>query len=99
MKTNLAAFAVLIAAVPLGSSATEKPRVFITESQSLQLSGDAAVGDAKGGLSVGGGTSPQNVEVMKTFLQRCPSITVTANRDKADYFVRLAHESPNPTTL
>jgi hypothetical protein len=46
-----------------------------------------------------GGTSPQNVEVMKTFLARCPGVTITANRQKADYIVRLDHEGANPTML
>lgn len=64
-----------------------------------QLSGAAALGDVKGGLSVAGGTSPQNVEVMKTFLRRCPTVLVTGNREKADFVVRLDHEEPNPTTL
>jgi hypothetical protein len=53
----------------------------------------------KGSLAFTGGTSPQNVEVMKAFVQRCPDIVVTANRDKADYLVRLDHEAINPTTL
>jgi hypothetical protein len=84
----------------LGSAgAAEKPRVFITESASLQLSGEAAGPAVKGSLALTGGTSPQNVEVMKVFVQRCPGVTVTANHDKADYLVRLDHEAINPTTL
>jgi hypothetical protein len=59
----------------------------------------AALGDAKGDLSVAGGTSPQNIEVMKTFLRRCPAVLVTGNREKADFVVRLDHQEPNPTTL
>ena len=89
----------LAAASMLPCGAVEKPRLFITESQALQLSGDAALGDSKGSLSLMGGTSPQNVEVMKTFLQRCPGVTITANREKADYIVRLDHEGANPTML
>ena len=82
-----------------GSTAgAEKPRVFITESASLQVSGDAAAADVKGSLALTGGTSPQNVEVMKAFVQRCPQVVVTANREKADYLVRLDHEAINPTT-
>ncbi|MGI8962417.1 MAG: hypothetical protein ACR2IV_22205 [Bryobacteraceae bacterium] len=99
MKVKLASSGFIITALLLGGVVTEKPRIFITESQSLQLSGKAALGDAKGGLSLTGGTSPQNVEVMKTFLRRCPAVTVTGNRDKADFVVRLDHEEPNPTTL
>ena len=36
---------------------------------------------------------------MKSFVRYCPSVTVTANREKADYLVRLDHEAINPTTL
>jgi hypothetical protein len=99
--TNLAVLALVIAAVPLGGAATEKPRVFITESQSFQLSGNVTLPwrNAKGGISAVGGASPQSVEVMKTFLQRCPNVVVTANRDKTDYLVRLDHEPPNPNPL
>ena len=79
-------------------AAAEKPRVFITESAAVQASGDAAVADVKGSLALMGGTSPQNVEVMKTFAQRCPGVIVTANREKADYLVQLDHEAINPTT-
>ncbi|MFL6352022.1 MAG: hypothetical protein ACJ74Z_09255 [Bryobacteraceae bacterium] len=99
MKIKTMSSGLVIAAALLGGVVTEKPRIFVTESQSLQLSGEAALGDAKGGLSVAGGTSPQNVEVMKTFLHRCPAILVTGNREKADFVVRLDHQEANPTTL
>ncbi len=29
---------------------------------------------------------------MKTFAERCPQVTVTINREKADYIVILEHE-------
>ncbi len=88
---------VLIAIAALGAPA-QKPRVFITESAAPQLSGDAAIGDVKGSLAFAGGTSPQNVEVMKAFVRYCPGVMVTANRDKADYLVCLDHDAINPTT-
>jgi hypothetical protein len=80
-------------------TAADKPRVFITESPAPQISGGGSVGQVKGSLSFTGGTSPQNVEVMKTFSRRCRDVIVTANRDKADYIVRLDHEAISPTTL
>jgi hypothetical protein len=98
MKTQLSWAAVVTLAIPLGVADGDKPRVFITESRSLQLLGDASIGDTKGSLLVTGGTSPQNVEVMKIFTQRCPGVIVTANRDKADYIVRLDHEETSPAT-
>jgi hypothetical protein len=99
MQAKIACSALIAIGLSGLAAAAEKPRVFITESASPQLSGDAAVADVKGSLAFTGGTSPQNVEVMKAFVQRCPDIVVTANRDKADYLVRLDHEAINPTTL
>jgi hypothetical protein len=97
MKTQLSWVAVVALATPLGGAGADKPRVLITESRSL-IMGDASIGDTKGSLLVTGGTSPQNVEVMKIFTQRCPGVIVTANREKADYIVRLDHEETSPAT-
>ena len=97
MKRSWLRYAVIIGALT-PSFAVEKPRVFITESQAVQLAGAAELGETKGALSLTGGTSPANIEVMKTFLQRCPGVVVTANREKADYVVRLDHEAVSPTT-
>lgn len=88
----------VLIAVSAVAIAGQKPRVFITETTAPQASGDASVGDAKGSLAFTGGTSPQNVEVMKAFAKYCPSVIVTANREKADYLVQLDHEAINPTT-
>jgi hypothetical protein len=97
MKAKLVCSLLVIALSALAAPA-QKPRVFITESGAAQASGDAAVGNAKGSLAFTGGESPQSVEVMKAFLRYCPAVTVTANREKADYLVRLDHEAINPTT-
>ena len=97
IKFSCSALLIMTAISGLAASA-EKPRVFITESAAAQASGDAAVADVKGSLAFMGGTSPQNVEVIKAFAQRCPGVIVTANREKADYLVRLDHEAINPTT-
>jgi hypothetical protein len=75
-----------------------KPRIFITETTAAQAAADATVGDAKGSLALTGGSSPQNVEVIRAFTRYCPGVVVTANRDKADYLVQFDHEAINPTT-
>jgi hypothetical protein len=74
------------------ASGQDKPRVFITDSDSWQASG-GFVGGA-GGVAGGGsgGARPQTAEIMKTFSTKCPSVTVTINRDRADYIVILQHE-------
>ncbi len=59
----------------------EKPRVFITDSKSWETAG-----------VLGGGARPQTAEIMKTFGERCPQVTVTIKQEKADYIVLLDHE-------
>jgi len=58
VKLQLACFA-LACAASLSAAAAEKPRIFITESQALQLSGNATAGETNGSLALTGGTSPQ----------------------------------------
>ncbi len=96
MKTHfvLAALAVFT----FTAAAAEKPRVFITESDSLQLSGTAAVGDTKGSLAVHGGTSRENIEVMKAFQRQCPAVVITSKRENADFVIRFDREEPSPIT-
>jgi hypothetical protein len=98
MKTALACSAVLtVLATGIWAAPVEKPRIYITETTAPQASGDASVGDAKGSLAFTGGNSPQTVEVMRAFERYCPAVSVTANRDKAEYLVQFDH-AINPTT-
>jgi hypothetical protein len=90
----MAAFTVL-AESPVEKS-DNKTRVFVTDSDSWQTSGGFAGASAGGNGGVvgssSGGARPQTAEIMKTFAQRCPQITITINREKADYIVILEHE-------
>ena len=93
------AYPLLLAiALPLAIAAADKPRIFVTESHPVQVSGDVSGGDLKGALSFSGGASPENTEVMKAFVQHCPDVLITADQDKAQYTVRLDHEPRNPFT-
>lgn len=73
-----------------------KLRVFISDSDSWETTGNVAGGTSggNGGLwgSSQGGARPQTAEIMKTFSERCPHVTVTINRDRADFVVLLEHE-------
>lgn len=40
-----------------------------------------------------GGSSPQTVEIIKTFGERCPEVIVSNDRDKASYVVLFDRES------
>ena len=90
------ALSTIALAASLTAAAADKPRVFVTESGAIQLAGKA--GDTKGSLALTGGATPQNVEVMRNFGQRCPDVIVTSSREKAEFVVRLDHEGANPTT-
>jgi hypothetical protein len=78
------------AAAACGADAGNKPRVFITESGVTEINAES--------LTVRKGTSPENIEVMKSFQKECPGLVITGSREKADFVVRFDRESPNPTT-
>ena len=70
----------------------ERPRVFITDSDSWETRGELLGGE--GGLfgETRGGARPQTVEIMKTFGERCPTVIVNRYADAADFVVVLDHE-------
>ena len=86
----------LLSLIATTAMAQDKLRVFITDSDSWEASGGFAGGNAAGSGGIAGGGSggarPQTAEIMKTFGDRCPRVTVTINREKADYIVILQHE-------
>ncbi len=68
------------------------PRVYIADSQSWESGGGFAASRDGGAGGFHGGARPQTVEVMKTFQQRCPKVTITSEKSKADFVVLLDHE-------
>ena len=82
-----------LAAPLLGEVGTpRKLRVYVTESDSWSTSG-GGIGTSDFIFGSGsGGARPQTAEIIKTFRERCPEVTVTINRDRADYIVLLEHE-------
>ena len=70
----------------------DKPRVFITDSQSWEVSGHAGGSEGAFGAETHGGARPQTAEIIKTFGKRCPQVTVNNIPSKADYIVLLDHE-------
>lgn len=82
----------LLFSYALLSSAQEKPRVFITDSQSWEMSGGGGGSSSGFGGGFHGGARPQKAEIIKTFGERCPGVTVNNIQEKADYVVLLDHE-------
>lgn len=75
-------------AIPSG----EKPRVFVTDSQSWEMEGSAGGTGGTFGAHQHGGARPQTAEIIKTFGEKCPTVTVNNIREKAAYIVVLDHE-------
>jgi hypothetical protein len=85
-------FTVMILALSSMSFATEKARVFVTDSQSWSMSGTSGGSSSGFGGHVSGGARPQTAEIIKTFTERCSDVVVNNIREKADYVAVLDHE-------
>lgn len=70
----------------------EQPRVFVTDSQSWEMSGSGGGANGAWGSHASGGARPQTAEVIKTFGEKCKEVVINNKRDKADYVVVLDHE-------
>ena len=90
MRTLLV-FGVVVGSVIWGAAA-EKPRVYVTDSKSWELSAGTGGSAAGFGGAASGGDRPQTAEIIKTFGERCPGIIINNKQDKADYVVLLDHE-------
>lgn len=86
------ALLLLLAAGTAAQENSNKTRVYINESQSWEIEG--GIGGVQDGIGGGvrGGARPQTAEIIKTFKERCPSLTITSKQDRADYTVLLQHE-------
>jgi hypothetical protein len=76
----------VFAAAALLAGEGEKIRVFIGNSDSWEQRGGGLFG---GGT---GGARNQTPELIKTFGQKCGAVTITNNKDKADFTVTFSHE-------
>jgi hypothetical protein len=78
-----------------------QPRVYVADSESWEMIGGWGMsgnrnangsGSVSGGGYTAGGARPQTAEIIKTFNQRCPTVTITNSVQKADFAVILDHE-------
>jgi len=69
-----------------------KVRIYVSDSQSWEMTGGWGAANGSGGGHESGGARPQTAEIIKTFNQRCPDYTVTNNKERANYAVILDHE-------
>lgn len=69
-----------------------KIRIYVTDSESWEVTGGWGASHGAGGGATAGGARPQTAEIIKTFNERCPQYTVTNNKERANYAVTLDHE-------
>lgn len=70
----------------------DKPRVYVTDSNSWSTQGSAGGSNGTFAASSSGGARPQTAEIIKTFAQRCPEVIVNNRPDASNYIVELDHE-------
>jgi len=75
-----------------GPPSDGKIRIYVSDSQSWEMSGAWGASNGSGGGRESGGARPQTAEIIKTFNQRCPEYTVTNNKERANYAAILDHE-------
>jgi len=77
---------------PLAGTDQDKPRIFVTDSNSWSTQGSAGGSHGTFAASSSGGARPQTAEIIKTFGQRCPQVIVNNRADASNYIVELDHE-------
>jgi PEGA domain len=92
MRFTMIFWAVVLLAASAVAQSDHKARVFITDSKSWEMSGNAGGSDGTFAGHSSGGARPQTGEIIKTFGERCPQVIVNNRQDKADYVVLLDHE-------
>lgn len=89
-QTSTGALAPVSSTAPVTDA--DKPRVFVTDSQSWSIEGSSGGSSGAFAGHVAGGARPQTAEIIKTFGERCPLVVSNNKPDKADYIVLLDHE-------
>lgn len=96
MRPLLNSLVILLLLIPSAAQTTtasgQKARVFISDSQSWEMSGNAGGSSDAFAAHSSGGARPQTAEIIKTFGERCPDVIINNKPDKADYVVLLDHE-------
>lgn len=77
---------------PQAAPPDDKPRVFITDSESWEMAGSGGGTNGTYGSHFSGGARPQTAEIVKTFGDRCPQVITNNKQEKAEYIVVLDHE-------
>jgi len=78
---------VLSLSAVLAHAQSSTPRVYITDNKSWYVSRVAAQTDGNGGARMAGGSVSDTMPLIQHFVQQCPGVIVSQNKDAADYVV------------
>ena len=102
MRSVVISLSITILLISSSAQTSGKARVFISDSQSWEMSGNAGGANGTFAAHSAGGARPQTAEIVKTFGERCPDVIVNNKSDKADYVVlpitKAVRASPSATT-
>lgn len=99
MLRTLVRFVLLLLVVIPALSQNAKPRLFISNTASWTTTGGWTANGESGSAQISGGNQKNIAEAIRLFNERCPEVTVTTNRVKADYVVLLDFPEPGRTNL
>lgn len=99
MKRTAVFGAVLLFSLATALAAPDKTRIFIAEGEPIVATAEGQVGESKGSVTFNQETVSRDVVTMKTFAERCPDVTITSNREKADYIVFVHREDISPLSI
>jgi hypothetical protein len=92
LRSLVSLLVIYLLLIPATAQSVQEARVFISDSQSWQMSGNAGGSNGTFAAHSSGGARPQTGEIIKTFGERCPDVVVNNKADKADYVILLDHE-------
>jgi hypothetical protein len=93
MKAPAIVLAILVTAGTVAGQAQQaRPRVFVTDSQSWEVSGGLGAISPGAAGAVRGGARPQTAEIIRTVGERCGDAIVTMKQENADYILLLERE-------
>jgi hypothetical protein len=83
---------IALIALSMSTFAQDSPRIYVSDSQSWEMSGGAGGSSSAFGGAARGGARPQTAEVIKTLGEKCPQVKTNNIRERADYVVLFDHE-------
>jgi hypothetical protein len=92
LRSLVSLLVIYLLLIPATAQSVQEARVFISDTQSWQMSGNAGGSNGTFAAHSSGGARPQTGEIIKTFGERCPDVVVNNKADKADYVILLDHE-------